>query len=134
MATSKQQVIRQKPYWLLAIIWFLASIYALLLAPTSQEPPPFIHFDKIIHAALFFGQTWLVCKIFLQVNKPIPYKTIAIMMFTWAIGSEILQATLTTNRSGDVLDVLADIVGVFLAMVLARKVSIAKNNYLNDKD
>ena len=68
-----------KPEWLnkwllLAIIWFLASIYFLFLA-SGNNPLPIAHFDKICHFGLFFGQFWLLAKICLQSNITIPLRS-----------------------------------------------------------
>lgn len=117
---------KSKKYLFLSLAWFLATIFALFFSPQSHEPPPFAHFDKWVHFALFFGQAWLLAKIFLTAEKKIPFFLIASLCIVWAIGSEFLQATLTLTRNGDYLDMAADIVGVLVALFLAKQVSTAK--------
>ena len=52
--------------WLwLSVLWFAGMMYALLLHQGSNAPMPFANFDKVVHAALFFGQFWLLAKVFL---------------------------------------------------------------------
>lgn len=115
-------------WFILALLWFAASVYALLLQPVSQTPPPFAHFDKVAHIALFFGQFWLLAKGFFRQHRPLPLRLLWITAIAWATLSEILQALCTTTRQGDVLDALADLVGTGAALYLAHSVQQARLN------
>ncbi len=75
-----------------ALIWFAATIYALLFKEGGNSAPPFPHFDKVGHFGLFFGQAWLCAKIFIQDNRNIPYKGILFAALLFAVGSELAQA------------------------------------------
>ncbi len=113
---------------ILSMLWFCATIYALFLAPQNQTVPPFPHFDKVVHAALFFTQTWLWVKTYWALFRPLPIKMMMTILVLWAIISEVMQATLTTTRHGDVWDVIADVTGIILALLLAKRVEKAKQN------
>ena len=110
-------------YMLFAMIWFLLSVYGLLLrTPSGLVQLPFPHFDKFTHMALFFGQFWLLSKVYLLENRCPPFKIFILMFISWAVISEVLQGTLTQTRSADVFDAVADMVGATLALLVARYV------------
>lgn len=109
-----------------SLLWFAASVYALLLQPASQTPPPFPHFDKVGHAALFFAQFWLLAKGFFSQQRAIPWRLLLAAAIGWAALSETLQALCTTTRQGDVFDALADLIGTSAALYLAHRVQQAR--------
>jgi len=63
-----------KNKWLAAaLLWLIAGIYSLIFRESNSHlAPPFPHFDKIAHAALFFAQTWLLAKAWLAERKRPP--------------------------------------------------------------
>lgn len=124
-----------KPEWLnkwllLAMIWFLASIYFLFLA-SGNNPLPIAHFDKISHFGLFFGQFWLLAKICLQSNITIPLRSYLASALLWACISELIQTQLP-RRNGDILDAIADLLGALCALWLARKIQLVRRNLLGE--
>ena len=110
-----------KNKWLTAaILWLIAGIYSLILRESSSHiAPPFPHFDKIAHAALFFAQIWLLAKAWLAERKRPPIAALFAFALCYAIGSEIAQHLLTQTRHGDPLDALADMAGSSIALYLA---------------
>lgn len=112
-------------FLLLSGLWFMATIYLLLKAP-SGEPPPFTHFDKLGHFVLFFGQFWLLSKLFFTDHKPVPVLYLSILVVVWAILSEVMQGVLTQDRNADVWDAAADVLGGMLAIALGRYVGALK--------
>lgn len=104
---------------LLALAWFAAGLYALFFKPDNGTPPPFAHFDKVAHFGLFFGQFWLLAKLFFSRNRPLSHKTLFVVALLWALSSEVLQATLAVGRHGDVWDGVADAAGAACALWLA---------------
>lgn len=111
--------------WLLfALLWLAASVYALFFKPDNGTPP-FAHFDKAAHFGLFFGQFWLLAKIFLHRQQTPPWRWLLPAAFIWAGLSEYLQATLTPDRHGDVFDAIADVLGAACALWLAVRVAHA---------
>ncbi|MDY2946753.1 VanZ family protein [Mannheimia varigena] len=107
-------------FGLLALIWFIVGIYALIFREGTNEPPLFPHLDKLSHFGLFFIQLWLLARFFIQSNKAIPYLGLMIFALLYAITSELMQALLTETRTGSWLDGLADIIGANLALLLAQ--------------
>lgn len=108
---------------LFALLWFAASIYALLFKAADTAPPPFPHFDKVGHFALFFAQIWLAAKAFRLAQRPIPYRALLFFALVFAIASECAQAWLTATRTGSIGDVAADLAGAAIALFAARAVS-----------
>ena len=113
-------------YSLLALLWLAAGLYSLLFREASGGTPPFAHFDKVAHFALFLGQFWLAAKAFMQAQRRIPYAALFTLAVLLAAGSEVAQALFTQSRQGDMLDGLADIAGAATALWLAHKVSAAR--------
>lgn len=107
--------------WILAsLIWFIASIYALIFRDTpGHSTPPFPHFDKLAHGLLFFAQIWLLAKAYLVASRPIPVRTLLAFALVYAISSETAQSLFTQTRQGDPLDALADIIGASIALIFA---------------
>lgn len=112
-----------KNKWLAAaILWFIAGIYSLILRESSSHiAPPFPHFDKIAHAALFFAQIWLLAKAWLTERKRPPIAALFAFALCYAISSEIAQHLFTQTRQGDPLDALADMLGSSIALYLAHR-------------
>ncbi len=114
-------------FTLLALAWFGAGVYALLLRESEGGAMPFPHFDKVVHFALFFGQFWLLAKAWLAEKRPIPYRSLLMIAVACAAGSEIAQALLTQTREGSWLDAFADIAGAATALWLAHRVALARH-------
>ncbi len=109
-----------------ALLWFMGSLYFLFRPTTATDTMPFAHFDKLAHFSMFFGQFWLLCKAYTSELKAIPLKWLFVAAVVWAVSSEVLQMLLTTTRSGDAWDALADVTGAALALVLGRYVNQLK--------
>ncbi|HFB2436316.1 TPA: VanZ family protein [Neisseria gonorrhoeae] len=92
---------------LLSALWFAGGIYSLLFKAADTAPPPFPHFDKAAHLALFFAQILLLAKAFKTGKLPIPYRSLIAFAFCFAVGSECAQAWFTATRTGSLGDVLA---------------------------
>lgn len=100
--------------WLwLSVLWFAGMMYALLLHQGGNAPLPFAHFDKVVHAALFFGQFWLLAKVFLRRRQPVPWQALllaALVFFNhllqslcnyWCSVFVISQDSLCSNQEGN---------------------------------
>ena len=112
-----------KNKWLAAaLLWRIAGIYSLIFRESNSHlAPPFPHFDKIAHAALFFAQTWLLAKAWLAERKRPPIAALFFFALCYAISSEIAQHLFTQTRQGDPFDALADMAGSGIALYLARR-------------
>lgn len=83
-----------------------------LMVPGEGEPtfPPGT--DKVVHAALFAVPVFLA----LWLRRP----WVVLLLVAHALVAEPLQGLLTTTRSPEVLDLVANLVGVLLGVVAAR--------------
>ncbi len=109
-----------------ALLWFVGSLYFLFRPAYPDEVAPFMHFDKFAHFSLFFGQFWLLCKAYTLELKVIPLKPLLLGAAVWAVSSEMLQMLLTTTRNADAWDALADVMGAALALVIGLYVNQLK--------
>ncbi len=70
--------------------------------------------DKLVHLAVFALPTYAL------IRAGLPVVAVVILMSAQAVGSELLQHVALANRSGDPGDLLADLVGVAVAVALVR--------------
>jgi len=86
----------------------------VLLWPSAPGVPLFPYSDKIVHALVFAALAWTGRR------AGLPVMGLGVGLLVYAVGSEVVQHTLLPGRSGDLTDVVADLVGVALGLVLAR--------------
>lgn len=110
--------ISSKWLWAVAVFWFGVSCYGLFLRTSSGEPPAIVHFDKMAHFGMFFGQFYLLAKIYPPKSTRRVLGLIG-MAFMWAVASELIQGYFTT-RMMDVWDGVADMMGAMSAVAVAR--------------
>lgn len=109
-----------------AALWFMAAAYALVGRESDGGAPPFAHFDKLAHAALFFGQFWLWAKAFWVAKRPVPWRFLLVWAVVFAVVSEVAQGCCTQTRTADWLDGVADVCGAALALYWACLVKQAR--------
>ena len=86
----------------------------VLFAPSSGGAPPFAGSDKAVHLLLFAA---LAATARWRFGALLPA---LVAVAAYAPVSELVQALLLPGRSGDLLDVGADLAGVALGWTLAR--------------
>lgn len=113
------------------IAWFFI-VGILTLTPGSDIPKvgwldKIKNFDKVVHAGLFGGLTFLFCLPYF--NFPFSYyqKTnhfirISLAAIIWGITIEFLQRFFVPGRSFDLADWIADSIGVLIAFWVCRKI------------
>ncbi len=122
IAATKNQLL------FVAIIFFLGS-NSLFFTPGKELPSMGDWFgklsiDKIIHSFIFCGISFLFLAIVVlfseenNIGRGVRF-TIAIFS-AWAVATELIQHFLIPGRTGSVMDVLADIIGVVMAFVLLK--------------
>jgi len=106
--------------------WISLIVYGCL-TPASSLPKIrlFIipYFDKFVHFALFFGLGILLIRYLIDINKFKTHKAvIAGFIFTvlLAVATEVLQNILPINRDSDIIDLLADFIGIALSIIAVR--------------
>ncbi|WP_397445447.1 VanZ family protein [Polaribacter sp. R77954] len=100
---------------LLFAIGVTVAILCLSLIKVSNVPSMDVkNIDKAYHSIAYFtlAITWL----FSFYKKPQKKYTIVLLCISFGIIIEVLQSNLTAYRSGDLLDVLANSLGVLLAL------------------
>lgn len=115
--------------------WVASTVVVLAVAYLTLYPDPFPTYrlplfegeDKVIHAIMFFGVA--IC-LFLDwsrnnKNKAKIAATSSLVATAYGALTEILQSTMGYGRTGDLYDLLADIIGIAaaygIAMWLIRK-------------
>lgn len=106
-------------YLFLAIAITLAITIGSLISTPNIRTPQVHNFDKIVH---FGGYFVLSLSWFLTFNNKIkPLKqfvAIAIIVFFYGIIIEACQMLFTNERQGDVFDMLANLGGVSIALLI----------------
>ena len=118
-----------KKYWLSTLV--VVIIFILCFMNTTSLPAPPVHdFDKFVHTLMFLGLSGVV---FFEntsyLRYPITTRRIfwSAFVFPIALGGliEIMQAYLTTTRSGDWFDFLFDV----FAGIIGMGIALAINHY-----
>lgn len=112
---------------LLPFVWALFILFATIANTSTLEElslQSLFAFDKPIHALLFGVQAWLWARA-VSLN---PNRLVWICLGTAAYGvlTEVLQSWLTTSRTFDVYDMLADGIGCLLVWMIYRRKSVAQ--------
>ncbi len=96
---------------LVALLWTV-GLFASTLTPGQYVPVvPIVSFDKVVHIALFFGFAMLWLGLYPARRRDVFLGGLAV-----GIAIELLQHVLPIDRTGDVYDVVADTVGLLLAL------------------
>ncbi len=86
---------------------------SVLYAPTGPGGDPPAYADKVVHLVVFAAVAWTGRRAGIR-SRPL-----LVALVAHAVVSELLQLTLLPGRSGDLLDVVADIVGAVVGLVVA---------------
>ena len=103
--------------WLAFVIWSGAILFFGLKPQVAV--PDVQHADKILHAGAFALQALFLGRALLLHFAPGPALAAgSLFSILFGIVLEVAQATLTTSRTGDLFDVLANSSGVLLVWLL----------------
>jgi len=102
-------------------------LYATLAShPIPDDTMPMIpHIDKLIHAIMMGGLTGAIAFDYQRARRsayvlsPRIMLAIAAGVLIFSAIDECLQSALTAERTGDLLDLLADLLGILLALPTA---------------
>lgn len=109
------------------IAWFFV-VSILVFLPGNDMPKVrwlnIPHFDKIVHAGLFGGMVFLFCLPFFKSDLSLKKKRnyfmlIAFLAIVYGIVVEFIQKYYIPGRSFDLLDWMADSIGVVIAFFVA---------------
>ncbi len=111
----------------LSILVIAAICYLSFFTPPKNEMEEIPYFDKIVHLCMYGGLTVTIWFEYLRRHPQINRKFITLAGFAFPVLMsgviEILQATCTSNRSGDWLDFTANCTGVLLGCLFSRYVT-----------
>jgi VanZ family protein len=103
----------------LAVLWTAFIIYGLTSIPSELPRFPWLALpwvDKVIHVVLFGVEAALLGLASTTDNGPKRWLSIFIWCFVLGGGLEIIQYYWVDGRSGDVFDLLADMLGSLAGM------------------
>jgi hypothetical protein len=90
---------------------------ALLYWPNAASNPHDLPLDKLVHATIFGVVAWA------GVRAGVPVGWLVGLLLTQAVLSEVVQDRLLPHRSGDPWDAVADTIGTFVGLFVARSAS-----------
>ncbi|MBE16099.1 MAG: hypothetical protein CL867_07595 [Cytophagaceae bacterium] len=119
----------RKLLFLAAVVYTLGIAVGSLIPPVGLLNQPFRFMDKLLHLGAYFGLTllWIACWVYWQwrfFDATVKKRLKRIMLITAILAScygiiiEVLQGTMTSYRTLDHWDVLANTTGVTLAILL----------------
>jgi len=111
-----------KPLFLVALVYTILLTIALLFP--SQEPSfnSIKNIDKVFHVILtmLLIIVWLLYS-YMQIKPKFSWKIVLLvsgLILIYGIIIEVLQGVYTNTRSADILDVIANLVGIVLGIIL----------------
>jgi VanZ family protein len=100
--------------------WRLAFVLVVIVqlvvlywpgAPSTGGVP----IDKVVHATVFGAVLWVGAR------AGVPFRPLLAVLVGHAVVSELIQHYLLSGRTGDPLDVVADLAGVLIVTALLRR-------------
>ena len=84
---------------------------------------PFNFFDKVVHIGAYATLTMSWLLYFGNKNNLRKYAFLtALFVLIYGIIIEVIQGTITANRQADLYDILANLVGILIAMIFFSKI------------
>lgn len=123
MSITKRLLQAKKTYFLiLAVLWlFLVTVACLIPVGIMRDvEPDFKISDKIAHGFFYFVNTILCFLYFYKPDLKGILLKVAIFSFVYGIVIEVLQLVLPFGRSAEFTDVLANGIGILLAILLLK--------------
>lgn len=108
-------------YFLKPALWIIVVAFLSLLPGDDLPQDSFLsripHFDKLVHAGMYFFLCIFLISPFEKLRVGKGYITSFVVSVILGGLFEILQITITRNRSGNIPDLIADAVGALLALL-----------------
>jgi len=113
---------RKKVYLLLisSIVWTIIIFVLCTLPPSEIPKTKILHFDKVAHFGIFFIQSVLLSLLLNYRTRKSYFQIIifsTLLAFVYGGLIEILQ-TKFFNRSGDIYDLVADVLGGLFGAII----------------
>ena len=108
----------------IAIVWVV--VIAILHAIPGSDFPEvsfsdFFQLDKLIHTVIFMVGVYLFAVVLKKQQKIQFLRYVVISFIAYGLLLEVLQGLVFVERSADILDWLADTIGVFLGVWIFKK-------------
>lgn len=117
-------------YKLAAIFWFGLSNYLFFIPANKLGIKPwflqFKHSDKLVHTTIFFILSFLLLKAFTNSTTSTKYWALGLLLY--GILVELIQKYFIPSRSFDLVDIVADGIGIALALIFISKLTVLKNH------
>lgn len=106
-------------YLYIAIFFTIAITLGSLLSLKGIEQPKVHFFDKFVHVGGYFvlNLSWLLA-FQTKIKTLKPAILISCLVFVYGIVIEVLQAVLTNYRQADFYDMLANLLGISIALFI----------------
>lgn len=127
-----------------AILYTIALTAGSLMRPIHITDDPISNIDKLLHAGAYFGLTtlwifWILFKRSSKIQTTSPktlrqiFVGIGIIVVLYGALMEVLQGTLTSYRTPDAWDIIANTTGCVLALIAClvyiNKSKMLKSNF-----
>lgn len=114
MLSNIKSLLKDKLITIAILITLGIAIVSLI--KLGKSPIQINHLDKIKHAFAYFvlSLVWFIALRTTKINKYL----IAFSCFLYGIIIEVLQVTITSHRSGEILDVIANTTGILIAFII----------------
>lgn len=127
-------------FYIYAVIAYTLFLTVGSLLNLSDLPQPPSNFDKVVHVGGYFGLAllWILWELFRKPfrDKAVDIKSlllVSLMVVVYGIFIEFLQGILTTYRTADKWDIVANTLGVLLALgvvlVLITQTTLLKTKF-----
>lgn len=115
-------------YWFWIGLGLCGFVLFMAIKPAGAAPAPFPLYDKLMHASVFavLG-SWFAA---LQ-SSARRWPIIALGLLAFGVAIELLQAV--TGRDPSVWDVVADIIGIAVGILLLRMITAPALRYIEDR-
>ncbi|MCF8461682.1 MAG: VanZ family protein [Flavobacteriales bacterium] len=116
---------------ILAVLWTAFIIYGLTSVPSGIPRFEWLAWpgvDKLIHLILFGVEAGLLALAFAKDKEQKWWLPILIWCFVLGGGLEVVQHNWVEGRSGDVIDLMADILGAVVGLVVVRDALSKRSN------
>lgn len=126
-------MVKKPLYTILFISWVVFVAFLSLFSfsgtdlPTVQIP----HLDKLVHFTFYFVASVLgtlsikECSSSPKIGKRVVWYLVG-SLIAYGIIIEVLQSKFTATRSGEILDFVANTIGVFAGIIVARFLFLRK--------
>ena len=114
-------MLNKKQWLVVASVYTIFVFFASLLPVNGDVGPKLLHKDKIVHMAIYFIFTIVWYAFFYKsVKENIYIKTIS-LAFCVGVLVEVLQETITMSRSADFYDIIANSLGIIIAILCIKQ-------------